>query len=107
MYKLTVVGLDGCSLCDGLCSKLVSGEIPFHLVNARDHNKLCDMLEALLRSTKYPMVTFELPTRVYFICIPEDADRLGWKVLDDTSTSVGVLSVDEIFNIITQLISKI
>ena len=61
------------------------------------------MLESLLKTTKYPIVTYEIPQRSYFICMPNDHDRLGWKVLDDTSTSVGVTTIEEMVTTIEQL----
>lgn len=107
MFKITVVALPGCGLCESLIDRLHASGLPFNIANADDHEALCDMLEVLLKTTTYPIVTFEIPQRAYFICMPNDAARLGWCQLDDTSTSVGVQSVDEIYNTITDLRSKI
>lgn len=107
MYKITVVALASCELCASLASKLKEAKIEFNTVDADTHESLCDMLEVLLGTKKYPIVTFEIPQRAYFICMPDSADRMGWKLLDDTSTSIGVLSIDEIYNTIVDLKSKL
>ena len=107
MFKINVVALPTCNLCKSLIDRLTACGLPFSIANANDNENLCDMLEALLKVTIYPIVTFETPQRVYFICMPNDVDRLGWHQLDDTSTSIGVQSTDEVFDMITDLRSKI
>ena len=107
MFKINVVALPGCELCSSLIDRLQESGLPFNIANAEEHESLCDMLEALLFTTMYPIVTFEIPQRVYFICMPNEVKRLGWCVLDDTSTSVGVKSVDEIYSTIMELRNKI
>lgn len=107
MYKLTVVALASCELCASLVSKLKEAKIEFSLVDANAHESLCDMLEVLLSTKRYPIVTFEIPQRAYFICMPDSADCMGWRLLDDTSTSIGVISVDEVYNTIIELKSKL
>lgn len=107
MYKITVVALASCEQCASLTSKLKEGNIEFNIADANAHESLCDMLEVLLDTKKYPIVTFEIPQRAYFICMPNNADRMGWKVLDETSTSIGVLSIDEIYNTIIELKLKL
>jgi hypothetical protein len=107
MYKITVVALPGCELCETLIKKLQEDEMEFNIALADEHVSLCDMLEVLLHTKTYPIVTYEIPERAFFICMPHDASRLGWKVLDDTSTSIGVTSVETIYDTITQLNSKL
>jgi len=107
MYKITVVALPGCELCATLIDKLQESNLEFNIANADEHESLCDMLEVLLKTRTYPIVTYEIPQRAYFICMPTEADRLGWKLLDDTSTSIGVASVDGIYETITQLNSQL
>lgn len=107
MYKITVVALASCGVCANLTEKLSKADIPFVIADADAHDTLCDMLEVLLGTNKYPIVTFEIPQRAYFICMPSSADRMGWKVLDETSTSVGVVSIDEMYNTIIELKSKL
>lgn len=105
--KITVVALPGCELCETLIKKLQEDKVEFNIALADEYESLCDMLEVLLLTKKYPIVTYEIPERAYFICMPADANRLGWKVLDDTSTSIGVSSVEAIYDTITQLNSKL
>lgn len=107
MFKINVVALPTCGLCKDLVTRLSDCGLPFSIANADDHESLCDMLEVLLKTTSYPIVTFEIPQRVYFISVPDDAQRLGWHRLDDTSTSIGVESSEKIFDVITELRSKI
>lgn len=107
MYKMTIVALPGCELCGNLIGELSARNLPFNIANANEHESLCDMLEALLATTTYPIGIFEIPQRVYFICMPNDVDRLGWKALDDTSTSVGVRTVEEILQTMLDLRNKI
>ena len=107
MYRITVVALPGCNLCDGLVSNLEEANIPYKLVDAKSHNSLCDMLEVMLKTTKYPIAIFEIPERAYFICMPDDMERMGYKLLDDSSTSVGVTSPSEILNTIVELKNKL
>jgi hypothetical protein len=107
MYKITVVALASCGVCADLTERLTKATIPFKLADADAHESLCDMLEGLLQTNKYPIVTFEIPQRAYFICMPDKADRIGWKVLDETSTSIGVISVDEMYNTIIELKTKL
>ena len=107
MYKITIVALASCKVCATLADKLTKVNIPYTIADADAHDSLCDMLEVLLGTNKYPIVTFEIPQRAYFISMPDSADRLGWKVLDDTSTSIGVVSGDEIYNTIIDLKSKL
>lgn len=106
MYKITVVALSGCELCATLAESLKSINIEFGVALASEHEALCDMLEVLLKTTKYPIVTIDTPDRVYFACMPNDYDRLGWKVLDDTSTSIGVNSLPEILDVIKEFKNK-
>lgn len=107
MFKINVVALKSCELCKKLVDALTERGLPFSIADAEEHSSLCDMLEVLLKASTYPIVTFEIPQRVYFICVPNDAQRLGWHQLDETSTSVGVRSAGEILDIITDLRSKI
>lgn len=107
MYKITIVALASCEVCAKLTDKLSKAGISHVIADADAHESLCDMLEVLLDTNKYPIVTFEIPQRAYFICMPNSTDRMGWKVLDDTSTSIGVASVDGIYNTIIDLKSKL
>ena len=107
MYKLTVVAIHGCKMCGLLIAGLGEAGIDFQIVDVTENESLGDMLEVLLKTTRYPIATFEIPSQAYFICTPDDPERLGWKTLDDTSTSVGVVSPHGILDTIKQLIKKI
>jgi len=107
MYTLRVIGLPGCEQCSVLLEKLEKENIEYGLVDATANDSLCDMLEVLLKTTKYPIATFEVPDKVYFICMPTDYDRLGWITLDDTSIAAGVRSLDEVFDTIIKLINQL
>lgn len=106
-YRIRVVALPGCEMCSSLIDKLKSNSEVFTIVNAEEHDSLCDMLEVLLKTKMYPIVTYEIPQRAYFICMPSESDRLGWKVLDDSSTSIGVTNVDNIYDTIKELKQKL
>ena len=107
MYKITVVALASCGICADLVERLNKANIAFNIADADAHESLCDMLEVLLGTKKYPIVTFEIPQRAYFISMPDSVDYMGWRLLDETSTSVGVSTVDEIYNTIVDLKSKL
>lgn len=106
MFKIKIVALPGCSLCADLMDRLKDRNIPFDIAHANEHESLCDMLEVLLQTTTYPIVVFETPQRVYFISMPNAADRLKWTALDDTSTAIGVADVNGIYDTIDEFLKK-
>jgi glutaredoxin len=107
MYKITIVALPSCKLCADLIDGLKENQVTFSIADATSHESLCDMLEVLLKTNKYPIATFEIPQRSYFICMPDDYERMGWKVLDETSTSIGVGTGMEMLTTILELKNKL
>ena len=61
MEKVIVLGLSGCKHCDALQESLKEEKIPFKLldVDLKENSALADRMEALLKTTHYPMVIIE------------------------------------------------
>jgi glutaredoxin len=61
MEKVIVLGLSKCTHCESLVVNLTQEGIPFEFrdVDLKEHSNLADRMEALLKTSDYPMVIIE------------------------------------------------
>ena len=98
-YKIVLATLSGCKLCQGLKDLLSQNNIKFTEVSCGEDPGLCDQLENLTKSSKYPMAIIKDQTKnldyVYFQSF--DYIELGKEnIIDSKVRTVGFYSPDQI-----------
>ena len=98
-YKVVLATLDGCSACAALKELLRENNVKFTDVVCDTDPKLCDELEKLTGSSKYPMAIIKDITQnlnyVYYTSF--DYNELGKeRTVDEKVKTIGYFSPEEI-----------
>lgn len=105
-YKIVVASLSGCGTCKELKDTLIQNNIQFVDVPCDKDPQLCDQIESITKSAKYPMVVIKDLTQnldyIYFKNF--NYNELGKEnIIDSKIRTVGFFSNQEILNKIKSL----
>ena len=98
-YKVVIATLKGCSSCEKLKSILSESSIKFVEVPCDEDPGMCDQLENLTKSSKYPMAIIKDLTKnldyIYFTGI--DYNELGKEnIIDNKVRTVAFFSPEQV-----------
>ena len=101
MEKVIVLGLRGCVHCSALSSSLEEQKIPFEFrdVDLKEHSALADRMEALLKTTSYPMIIIEKLNGAKYLYLVSTLDEAKESPIS-FATKIGCVSTDSMVAII-------
>jgi len=105
-YKIVIATLKGCSSCEALKSILFQNNVKYVEVPCDEDPGMCDQLEKLTKSSKYPMAIIKDLTKnldyVYFTGI--DYNELGKEnIIDSKVRTVAFFSPEMIIKKINNI----
>jgi len=106
MYKIKVLTLNGCSLCESLVEELREAGIKFVELNADLNSDLADKTEVLIGTINYPIVVLEIPEGTTYFFRADDTTQVGSTSLDQTTVKVGCVNISSMIQLINLLINK-
>ena len=106
MEKVIVLGLSGCAHCNALVKSLTESNIPFEFRDAdlKEHSKLADTMEALLKTNNYPMVIIEKGSGAKYLHFVSTIDEAK-EVPVSFATKIGCVSTDSMVAIIKKYLN--
>lgn len=96
--SIKVITLEGCEVCKSLIKSLQYRGVDCSIVSAEASGDLCDNIEDLLSTNKYPIAV--LNENHYFF-LTYNSDRLGTRGLKNGSKATGCASIDSMLEHIT------
>jgi glutaredoxin len=107
MERVIVLGLSGCRHCDSLVVSLTQEGIPFEFKDAdlKEHSKLADRMEALLKTDAYPMLIIERPEGAIYLHRVDTINEAKESPLG-FATKVGCVTTDSRVAITKKYIKK-
>ena len=101
MEKVIVLGLRGCVHCNALSNSLKEQKIPFEFrdVDLKEHSDLADRMEALLKTTSYPMIIIEKLSGAKYLYLAPTIDEAKESPIS-FATKIGCVSTDSMVAII-------
>jgi hypothetical protein len=88
---IKIITLSGCNLCRKLITELGYRGVTYSILSAEVNDELCDQVEVLLGTNKYPIV---IVNNNHYYHLVEDSQKLGVRTLEDGSIATGCAYVD-------------
>lgn len=106
MYQLSVLVLNGCSLCQGLLTGLKEAGIDFEELDADLNNELARKIERVVRTDYYPIAVLDLPQASTYFFRADETERVGPIALSNETVIVGCVNTNTMLQQIKILLNK-
>jgi glutaredoxin len=106
MEKVIVLGLSGCTHCEALVKSLEEQKIPFEFkdVDLKEHSDLADRMEALLKTSSYPIIIVERPDGAKYLYLVDTIDEAKESPVS-FATKIGCVSTNSMVAIIKKYLN--
>lgn len=96
--SIQIITLAGCEVCKSLVKSLHFKGVYFSILSAEVNNELCDRVEDLLKTNKYPIA---IVNNNHYYYITHNSDKLGVRQLANGAKTTGCASVESMIEYLT------